>query len=391
MALLNLNVLLTLLLGVDRTQKHLNFTELTQLSGYKSEEHTVVTEDGYVLNMFRITRGAKCVGEIKQTPVFFMPPLLSAADTALEPGPNAAMPYLISDACYDIWVGNPRGTYYGRRHMRLDPDKNKEFWQFSMNEIGTYDVPAMVDYVLDNTKKEKLMYIGFSQGGGSFFVMCSERPDMCQKIKLMIGLAPATRLRNTKSVFLRTLCKNAEDNLDVFDRMQIWEVFGRDQVTAAVNGLFCRNNVKMCEWFVSLVDSSHPGSVASSTYKTMLERFPAGTSIRNLVHFSQGLRNKKFVKFNHGTEKNLKVYGHPNPPEYNLTAADLPILLITGRNDAVVDVKDVKWLARKLPELKEFLIVEDPMWNHVDMFYSKFIKDMIFPKILNYLLRYNEN
>ncbi|KAI8436520.1 hypothetical protein MSG28_010059, partial [Choristoneura fumiferana] len=140
----------------DSVRTPLNFTELTQQNGYKSEEHTVVTEDGYILNLFRITKGAKCREVIKKTPVFFMPPLLSSADTALEAGVDAGLPYLISDDCFDTWVGNPRGTYYGRRHIRLDPDKDKEFWEFSVDEIGTYDIPAMIDYVSNKTGEDKI-------------------------------------------------------------------------------------------------------------------------------------------------------------------------------------------------------------------------------------------
>ncbi|XP_063624782.1 gastric triacylglycerol lipase-like [Cydia splendana] len=389
MPMLNIHVFFALFLGAVKSQAPPNFTELTQLNGYQSEEHAVVTEDGYVLTLYRIAKGAKCQEENKQTPVFFMPPLLSAADTAIEAGPDAAIPYLISDACFDTWVGSPRGTYNGRKHVRLDPDKHKEFWNFSVDEIGTYDVPAMVNYVLNYTNTEKLMYVGFSQGGGSFFVMCSERPEMCKKVKLMIGLAPATRHWYTKSAFFRLLFKSVEDNLDVFDDLRIWEVMGRDQVTAALS-VVCRNNLKLCEWLVSVVDSSHPGSVAVSTYVSMLDRFPAGTSVQNMVRFSQSCRSKKFVKFSYGTKKNLEIYGSLDPPEYNLTAADVPILLMVGKNDAIVDVRDVKWLAGKLPNVKETVIVNDSQWNHVDMFYSQFIKVMIFPKILEYLIRYNE-
>ncbi|KAI8436521.1 hypothetical protein MSG28_010059, partial [Choristoneura fumiferana] len=111
---------------------------------------------GERLMQLGITKGAKCREVIKKTPVFFMPPLLSSADTALEAGVDAGLPYLISDDCFDTWVGNPRGTYYGRRHIRLDPDKDKEFWEFSVDEIGTYDIPAMIDYVSNKTGEDKI-------------------------------------------------------------------------------------------------------------------------------------------------------------------------------------------------------------------------------------------
>ncbi|KAI8436514.1 hypothetical protein MSG28_010059, partial [Choristoneura fumiferana] len=372
-----------------RVRTPLNFTELTQQNGYKSEEHTVVTEDGYILNLFRITKGAKCKKVIKKTPVFFMPPLLSSADTALEAGVDAGLPYLISDDCFDTWVGNPRGTYYGRRHIRLDPDRDKEFWEFSVDEIGTYDIPAMVDYVSNKTGEDKLMFIGFSQGGGSFFVMCSERPAHCQKIKLMIGLAPAYRHLKTRSRFFRLLFKHVEDNLDFYDDMRIWEILGRDRATRILN-VICSSNVEICRWIVDIVDLPHPGSVATSTMKKLLEHFPAGTSTQNMVRFSQSCRSEKFVKFSYGKEKNILKYGRSNPPEFNLTLANIPILIISGKNDGIVDAEDLKWLASKLPDVKELVFVKDPLWNHVDMFFSQHIKKMIFPKIHKYLLQYNE-
>ncbi|KAI8436522.1 hypothetical protein MSG28_010059, partial [Choristoneura fumiferana] len=374
---------------IDYVRTPLNFTELTQQNGYKSEEHTVVTEDGYILNLFRITKGAKCKEVIKKTPVFFMPPLLSSADTALEAGVDAGLPYLISDDCFDTWVGNARGTYYGRRHIRLDPDKDKEFWEFSVDEIGTYDIPAMIDYVSNKTGEDKLMFIGFSQGGGSFFVMCSERPAHCQKIKLMIGLAPATRHLKTRSRFFRLLFKHVEDNLDFYDDMRIWEILGRDRATRILS-VICSSNVEICRRILDIVDLPHPGSLATSTMKKMLEHFPAGTSTQNMVRFSQSCRSEKFVKFSYGKEKNILKYGRSNPPEFNLTLANIPILIISGKNDGIVDAEDLKWLASKLPDVKELVFVKDPLWNHVDMFLSQHIKKMIFPKIHKYLLQYNE-
>ena len=42
---------------------------------------------------------------------------------------------------------------------------------FRWHEIGMYDVPASVDYVLKTTGKSKLNYIGHSMGTTAFFVM----------------------------------------------------------------------------------------------------------------------------------------------------------------------------------------------------------------------------
>ena len=70
---------------------------------------------------------------------------------------------------------------------------------FRWHELGLYDVPASIDYVLRTTGKNKLNYVGHSMGTTSFFVMASMRPDYNQKINQMIALAPVAYMSHTRS------------------------------------------------------------------------------------------------------------------------------------------------------------------------------------------------
>ena len=49
---------------------------------------------------------------------------------------------------FDVWLGNNRGNSFSRKHKKLDPDTNTKFWEFSFVELGDFDTPAMIDYVL---------------------------------------------------------------------------------------------------------------------------------------------------------------------------------------------------------------------------------------------------
>lgn len=73
--------------------------------------------------------------------------------------------------------------------------------------MGIYDLPAMIDYTLNITNSKEIYYIGHSQGTTSFFVMCSERPEYNEKIKLMIALAPVAFMSNVKNPFLQVMSK----------------------------------------------------------------------------------------------------------------------------------------------------------------------------------------
>lgn len=71
--------------------------------------------------------------------------------------------------------------------------------------VGIYDVPASIDYVLQETNHKKLQYVAHSQGATAFFVMLSERPEYNDKIEMMHALAPAVFLSHSKSPLIRAI------------------------------------------------------------------------------------------------------------------------------------------------------------------------------------------
>lgn len=87
-----------------------------------------------------------------------------------------------------------------RNHTRLDPDGD-EFWQFEWHDIGVYDLPAMIDFILAKTKQSQLNCVGHSQGGTVLAVLLSERPEYSKKISIAHLLAPAIILKHYNPVF----------------------------------------------------------------------------------------------------------------------------------------------------------------------------------------------
>lgn len=115
----------------------------------------------------------------------------------------------MADNDYDVWLGNSRGNIYSTDHVSLNPhgpkkERNK-FWSHSFHEIGYYDLPASIDFILGKTNQTKLQYICHSQGCAAFFAMASERPEYNDKIELMHALAPAVFLSHCKSPIIRAI------------------------------------------------------------------------------------------------------------------------------------------------------------------------------------------
>jgi lysosomal acid lipase/cholesteryl ester hydrolase len=152
--------------------------DLIKNSGYKGESHFVTTEDGYVLKVHRILPRQQ---KSTKNPVFLMHGLLAASADYVITGPKIALAFLLADSGYDVYMGNARGNKYSTKHKKFSTD-SKDFWSFGWHEIGFYDLPAMLDFVLKFTKKTKLFYVGHSQGTTSLLVLLSRRPEYNEKI-----------------------------------------------------------------------------------------------------------------------------------------------------------------------------------------------------------------
>jgi lysosomal acid lipase/cholesteryl ester hydrolase len=88
--------------------------------------------------------------------------------------------------------------------------ESKEFWNFSWHEIGQFDLPTMIDFVLEKTKKSKLFYVGFSQGTTVLFVLMSLRPEYNQKIFQAHFLAPSAFIRQNSNLMFRLIANDLE-------------------------------------------------------------------------------------------------------------------------------------------------------------------------------------
>nr|CAD7431689.1 unnamed protein product [Timema monikensis] len=190
--------------------------------GYYVEIHHVVTEDGFILELHRIP-GSPRNPPAPGKSVFLLEHglLCSSADWLLQgPGKsldvavlklyfkdviyllNISTAYLLADRGFDVWLGNARGNTYSRRHIRLAPE-DPQFWNHDWHHMGMFDLPAEIDYILQNTQQQSLYYAGHSMGTTKFFVMGSKRPEYNLKIRTMFALAPIVFMSHMQSPFKR--------------------------------------------------------------------------------------------------------------------------------------------------------------------------------------------
>merc|ERR1719326_2394408 len=114
---------------------------------YDCECHNITTPDGFVLQTARIP-SQKTFNNTK-LPVFLMHGFItSAIDWVSQPYTTDNLPYMLSDAGYDVWLGNNRGNVFSVHNERLDMN-SVEFWdQIDFDQMAELDVPAILEYVL---------------------------------------------------------------------------------------------------------------------------------------------------------------------------------------------------------------------------------------------------
>lgn len=73
---------------------------------------------------------------------------------------------------------------------------------YRWDEMGKYDIPASIDYVLNTTGEDKLAtYFGYSLGVGTFFMGAIQHPELNDKVEVMIGLGPTVNVAHLNNFF----------------------------------------------------------------------------------------------------------------------------------------------------------------------------------------------
>jgi lysosomal acid lipase/cholesteryl ester hydrolase len=75
----------------------------------------------------------------------------------------------------------------------------------SFHEMGVFDLPATIDFVLETTGETQINYIGHSMGTTQFFILCSELPEYNAKIRQMHALAPVAFMGRVRTPLLLSL------------------------------------------------------------------------------------------------------------------------------------------------------------------------------------------
>jgi pimeloyl-ACP methyl ester carboxylesterase len=270
-------------------QAAMNFTAYAESYGFVTETHTVTTVDGYILTLFRIPGAKNETASHLRTPdaaskpvMFFQHGFLDNADTWITNTPDITLGFQAVRAGFDCWFGNSRGTKYSRYNTRVSRD-SAAFWEFTWQHMAEYDVPANFEYVLNYTKKEKLVYVGHSQGTIQMFAHLSEDPDFADKIGLFIAVAPVASVVHLRSKLINFLAETPfPESLEFLHLYDFLPYFGIPNTVFEACTIFN----KVCADVIQFVADIDINVDNVKQFPMILAHEPGGSSIRNLEHWA---------------------------------------------------------------------------------------------------------
>ncbi|KAI1305792.1 Lipase 1 [Halotydeus destructor] len=385
--------------GLDDPDYDRDTCMLIESRGFHCETHYPVTNDGYILSLFRIVNPftRKSRGS-----VLLLHGLLGSSDDYLiaSPGGNARpqagshkiggnLGFEISNHGYDVWLGNFRGNWYSTNHTKLSPvlDKRK-FWDFNIDHLVEHDLPAFTGHITKTTGENSIGYIGHSVGAAAMLALLASQPAKYSHVfKPVILLSPESRMTNTPSLTFSSLARIPSSDALLSD---IGGPFPPPiPMQNFLVNVLCQNMIRsVCRSVLSEVVSLDTSNHNQTRFPVMMSRWPQTSSAATVAHIVQSVKGNKFRKFDYSDEdENYRIHNKKSPPRYRLEHIQSHSLaLFYSKDDDAVGIKDVKWLIKQLrvPLLDDYLIPQED-FKHFDYIWSKKAPKLVFGRILQLL------
>lgn len=372
---------------------YLTTPQIIARRGYPAEAYTVPTDDGFLLTVHRIPYTKYSKDKKPGQPVFLQHGLLGASSDWVLAG-NNSLAFILSDAGYDVWLGNARGNSYSRGHIRYTP-KDKEFWDFSWHEMAIYDLPGVLSFIGNYTNQTgEIIYIGHSMGTTMFFAYSSTHAKAPDTVKMMVALAPVAFMSDVRSP-IKYIAPWANDIEWLAQYFGINEFLPNSKILGYLADIGCDHAVaemNLCEDIIFLFCGFDKAEFNKDILSAVLSHEPAGTSTKTIVHYAQEIKSGgRFCEFDYGSTENMRRYGTKIPPSYNVTDITVPVYLMSSANDWLAGPGDVYKLSNILPNKIGDYLVPMKQFNHIDFLYGKDAPQLVYKQLLKIIGQYGIN
>lgn len=357
--------------------------------GYPVEIHQVTTDDGFILQLVRVQKKGTTMTKGLH-PILLQHGIDDSALSFAMNGEDKSAAFVLANEGFDVWLGNNRGNRFSREHVTLKQHQ-KEFWDWSFQQMAQYDIPAFIKKIREESGMDKISYIGHSQGTSQMFAALSDpvcRDSVAPYIDTFHAFAPVVYLTNTELMGFK-LAKmfywalNPALDLLNLNHMELGKCAFNEKLISKYEKECSK---KKCHFYRNTDPDS--STINYEAYGYQANSHPAGFSMKCIVHYAQfikeGRNNPVFKKFDYGSKaKNMAKYGQEHPPLYPLEDIKNRVVLYLGEEDRLADFKDSSRIAAKLTNA-QVEVRDMSTWGHMafvtpidgDKFYSSIAVDI---------------
>ena len=286
-----------------------------------------------------------------------------------------------------VLQSNNRGNIYGLRHKTL-LNTSAAFWNFSFTEMAEYDLPANIGAALNISGRDTLAYVGHSEGTMQAFIGFGDAV-LAAKVNVYIALSPVAFIGNITSTLLQIMAKLHAET--------IFEIFGSNRFLPSDTELsklmpdVCHVRPQLCENVMCAIMGCDKSDWNQTRFEVYMSLVPSGTSVKNIAHFAQLVRSASYQQFDYGPAGNMKQYGQPTPPAFDISDLKVPVALFTGGHDDLADPKDVNRLLDVLPPNRVVQLHSEPSYSHLDPIWGLSAANRIYPLIIRIINAHRSN
>ncbi|KAJ7287310.1 Alpha/Beta hydrolase protein [Mycena rebaudengoi] len=366
-----------------------DFGELCSIYGYTHEEHVVLTKDGYLLGLHRLpskkNQQKTSPGTSTGNPVVYLHHglLMNSEVWVCLTSAERALPFVLVEQGFDVWLGNNRGNKYSKKSIHHGPNSSK-FWDFSMDDFAWHDIPDSIEYILNCTKAPTLSYVGFSQGTAQAFAALSIHPQLNEKVNVFIALAPAMSPAGLAASIVDGLMKSSPTLMFLF--------FGRKSILSSAT---MWQSILYPPIFAKTIDTSLRWLFAWQSLNISTQQKIAAyahlysfASVKSVVHWFQIMRNGQFQMYDDDVQSpvlrtTVSSYRPARFPTRNIVT---PIVLCYGDSDSLVDIAV---MTGQLP--RHTVCRRLHGYEHLDILWGKDVDVDVIPEVIGALRQYCEN
>jgi len=308
--------------------------------------------------------------------------LMMSCDVWVTAG-KSALPYALCDAGYDVWLGNNRGNKYSCKHRSLDP-RSEAFWNWSLDELARYDVPAMIQKVQHVTGRSDVAYLGFSQGTAQGFAALTLSPTLEAQVPVIVALSPAVAVCGLSSQVASAIIQASPTF--------VYLLFGHRAMLASAPAwqsiLSQHAFVRVIDMCLRLLFGWSTCEIEGGAKRKLYRHLYSPSSVKSVVHWFQIITSD--------TAEGLCVYDDTHSlrgdhklnfrsSRYDISRLRVPCAVFYGRADTIIDEPRLEKL---LGDMLVFTHVEDT-YEHLDFLWASSFASRGQQKVLEVFRQYH--